>query len=176
MKMVKQIMIIIMAVAMIACCSFSAFAASPETKGDVQIVSSEDQLFFTTKELQEKAAAGTPSLSKLVVTLERKGSTTTVEVRLSWVATCNTTKVKYSSIQIKSTSAVSPQTYKTFPANTITRPASPIQNVTIGNVTIPKKVAAVRVVIKNVSVYFLPDGTAFWSAPKSKNMLIEIRQ
>ncbi|MBQ6525584.1 MAG: hypothetical protein IJI32_03040 [Clostridia bacterium] len=175
MKMVKRMMIIIVAVAMMFTCSISAFAVSSEEKGEVQIVSSEDQLFFTTKELQEQAS-GTPSLSKLVVTLERKGSTTTVEVRLSWVATCNTTKVKYSSIQVKSTSAVSPKTYKTFPANTITRPASPIQNVTIGNVTIPKTVASVRVIIKNVSVYFLPDGTAFWSSPRSKNMLIEIRQ
>lgn len=159
---------------MIIICSGSVLAI--DEKGSVEIVNSEKQLYDTAGELQKTATLGSPSLSRLTITLERKGSTTTVEVRLSWVASCNTTMVKYSSIQVKSASSLNPKTYKTFSANTFRRPASPVQNVTIGNVTIPKNVDAVRVIITNVSVYFLPDGTAIWSTPKSKNIPVTIKQ
>ena len=175
MKMIKQIMVIIMAAAMIACCSFSAFAASPETKGDVQIVSSEDQLFFTTKELQEQATKGGAGLSRLVPQLNRVGSTTTVKLYLYWIATCNTTKVKYSSMKVTNTSATSPKTYKSFAGTTKTLTANTIQHVYIGQMTIPKNVSAARVYFTNLSIYFLPDGTAFWSVPKSANVLVEIK-
>lgn len=174
MKIVKRIMSALVAVVMIFCCSISVFAISPKSNGEVQIVSSEDQLFFTTKELEEQAAKGGAGLGRLVPRLDRVGSTTTVRLYLYWIATCNTTQVKYSSMKVISASSVSPKTYKSFAGTTKTLAAEKIQHVYIGQMTIPKNVSAVRVIFKNVSVYFLPDGTAFWSVPKSDNVPVVI--
>ena len=171
----KKIGSLVLALVMIWAVSISSMALTPKADDVVSVVASEEDLRFTEEELEKAAAAGQASLSKLVPQLNRSGNTTTVRLYLYWIATCNTTKVKYNSIKVTNTSALSPKTYKTFPAKTHTLTASPIQHVLIGTVTIPSDAASARVVISNVSVYFLPDGSAFWSTPKSKNILVEIK-
>lgn len=155
-------------------CSASSFAKTTDV-GTLDVVASEDQLVFSTSELSQKAASGSASLSRLVVQLNRVGNTKTVRLYLYWIATCNTSAVKFNSMKVYSSSSLNSTTYKNISGTTKYITANTIQHVLIANVSIPTSVSSARVQFTGLQVYFIPDGSAYWSTSRAGNLLVTIK-